>query len=111
LELYGSSLQHITNEVIPDLYVLQLIIEHIISIQLWLSHRITVASISKSNRFVNNIRSHTASQLVEHATMYYASVVLGAMLNYSLLCHEVMADLRLNQHLEVLFLSETLPAQ
>jgi hypothetical protein len=77
----------------------------------WLSHRITVASISRSNRSVNNIRSHTASQLAEHATMYSASVVLGAMLNCSLLCHEVMADPRLKQHPEVLFLSEALPAQ
>jgi ferritin-like metal-binding protein YciE len=64
------------NEVIPDLYVLRLIMEHIIFIQLWLSHRITVASISRSNRSVNNIRSHMASQLAEHATMYSASVVL-----------------------------------
>jgi hypothetical protein len=35
---------------------------------LWLSHRIMVASISRSNRPVNNFRSHMASQLVEHAT-------------------------------------------
>jgi hypothetical protein len=67
--------------------------------------------ISKSNRSVNNIRSHTASQLVEHATMYFASIVLRAMMNFSLLCHEIMADLRLKQHPEVLFLSETLPDQ
>jgi hypothetical protein len=52
-----------------------------------------------------------ASQLAEHATMYSASVVLGAMLNCFLLYHEVMADLRLKQHPEVLFLSETLPTQ
>jgi hypothetical protein len=70
-----------------------------------------VASISRSNRSVNTIQSHTASQLAEHATMYSASVVLRAMLNCSLLCHEVMVDLKLKQHLEVLFLSKTLPAQ
>jgi hypothetical protein len=52
-----------------------------------------------------------ASQLVEHAAMYFTSVMLGAMLDCSLLCHEVMADPRLKQHPEVLFLSETLPAQ
>jgi hypothetical protein len=55
MEIYSSSLHHIMNEVIPDLYVLQLIMEHIIFRQLWLSHRIMVASISKSNRSVNNI--------------------------------------------------------
>jgi hypothetical protein len=79
--------------------------------QLWLSHRVTVASISRSNRPVNNFRSHMDSQLVEHAAMYSASVVLRAILDCSLLYHEVMADPRLKQHLEVLFLSETLPAQ
>jgi hypothetical protein len=52
-----------------------------------------------------------ASQLAEHATMYSASVVLGTMLNFSLLSHEVMANLRLKQHIEVIFLSETIPAQ
>jgi hypothetical protein len=52
-----------------------------------------------------------ASQLGEHAGMYSASAALGAMLDYSLLCHEVMADPRLKQHSEVLFLSETLPSQ
>jgi hypothetical protein len=49
--------------------------------------------------------------LAEHATMYSTSVMLGVMLDCSLLCHEIMADPRLKQHLEVLFLSETLPAQ
>jgi hypothetical protein len=34
LELYNSSLHHIMNEVIPDIYVLRLIMEHIIFIQL-----------------------------------------------------------------------------
>jgi hypothetical protein len=49
--------------------------------------------------------------LAEHATMYSASAMLGAMLDCSLLCHEVMVDPRLKQHPEVLFLSETPPAQ
>jgi hypothetical protein len=52
-----------------------------------------------------------ASQLEEHATMYSTSTMLKEMLNFSLLYHEVMADLRLKQHPEVLFLSETLPSQ
>jgi hypothetical protein len=47
-----------------------------------------------------------ASQLAEHATMYFAFVVLRAILDFFLLCHEVMADPRLKQHPEVLFLSE-----
>jgi hypothetical protein len=51
------------------------------------------------------------SQLAEHATMYSTSAMLGEMLNLSLLFHEVMADLRLKQHLELLFLSKTLPSQ
>jgi hypothetical protein len=51
-----------------------------------------------------------ASQLVEHAAMYSASVVLRAILDYFLLCHEVMANPRLKQHPEVLFLSEAFPA-
>jgi hypothetical protein len=37
--------------------------------------------------------------------------MLGAMLNCTLLYNEVIADLRLKQHPEVLFLSEALPAQ
>jgi hypothetical protein len=52
-----------------------------------------------------------ASQLAEQAAMYYASVVLSAMLDCFLLYHEIMVDPRLKQHPEVLFLSETLPAQ
>jgi hypothetical protein len=52
-----------------------------------------------------------ASQLAEHATMYSAYVVLRAMLNCSLLCHEVMDESKLKQHHEVLFLSEALPSQ
>jgi hypothetical protein len=109
--LWFLSTPYITNEVISNLYLLQLIMEHIIPIQLWLLHSITMASISRSNSSVNNIRSHTTSQLAEHATMYSASFVLGAMLNCSLLCHEVMDDPKLKQHPEVPFLSETIPAQ
>jgi hypothetical protein len=105
MELYGFSLQHITNEVIPDLYVLRLIMEQIIFIQLWLSHRITMASISRSNRSVNNIRSYMASPLAEHAAIYSASAVLGEILDCFLLYHEVTADPILKQHPEVIFLS------
>jgi hypothetical protein len=83
----------------------------VIFIQLWLSHRIMIASISKSNRPVNNFRSHMASQLAEHAAMYSVSVELRAILDCFLLCHDIMAEPRLKQHPEVLFLSETLPAQ
>jgi hypothetical protein len=83
----------------------------VIFMELWLSHGIMVASIPRSNRPVNSFRSHMASQLAEHATMYSAFVVLRAILDCFLLCHEVMADPRLKQHPEVLFLSETLPSQ
>jgi hypothetical protein len=79
--------------------------------KLWLLHRITIASIYKSNRPVNNFHNHVASQLAEHVAVYSASVVLKATLDCFLLCHEVMVDPRLKQHPEVLFLSETLPAQ
>jgi hypothetical protein len=70
-----------------------------------------VSFISKSNRLVNNFQSHIASQLAEHATMYSASAVLRAMLDYFLLYHDIMDNPKLKQHPEVLFLSETLPAQ
>jgi hypothetical protein len=70
-----------------------------------------VSFISKSNRPVNNFRSHIALPLAEHTTMYFASAVLRAMLDCFLLCHEIMADHKLKQHPEVLFLLETLPAQ
>jgi hypothetical protein len=79
--------------------------------QLKLSHRIVVASISRSNRPINNLRSHIASELAEHVAMYSASAALRAMLDCFLLYHEIMADPKLKQHPEVLFLSETLPAQ
>jgi hypothetical protein len=49
--------------------------------------------------------------MAEHAAMYYAFIVLRAMLDCFLLYHEIMVDPRLKQHPEVLFLSETLPAQ
>jgi hypothetical protein len=52
-----------------------------------------------------------ASQLAEHAAMYYAFVVLRAILDCFMFCQEAMADPRLKQHPKVLFLSETLPAQ
>jgi hypothetical protein len=52
-----------------------------------------------------------ASQLEEHASMYSASVVLSAILDGFLLYHEIMADPRLKEHPEVLFLSKTLPSQ
>jgi hypothetical protein len=39
-----------------------------------------------------------ASQLAEHATMYSASVVLREMLDFFLLCHEIMADPILKKH-------------
>jgi hypothetical protein len=52
-----------------------------------------------------------ASQLEEHAAMYYTYVVLRAMLDCFLLRHEIMADPRLKQHPEVLFLLETLQDQ
>jgi hypothetical protein len=70
-----------------------------------------IASISRSYRPVNNFQSHMASQLVEHATMYSASFLLRAILDFFLLCYEIIDDPRLKQHPEVLFLSETLPAQ
>jgi hypothetical protein len=84
---------------ISDLYVFR----SVIFMQLWLSHRIKVALISKSNRPVSNFRSHIASQLAEHATMYSASTVLRAILDCFLLCHEIIADPKLKHHPEVFF--------
>jgi hypothetical protein len=104
MEFYGSSLHHIMHEVIHDLYVLQLIMEQIIFIQLCLSHRITVASISRSNRSFNNILNHMATPLTEHAAIYSSSAVLREIMDCFLLFHEVMAGPRLKQHLEVIFL-------
>jgi hypothetical protein len=52
-----------------------------------------------------------ALQLAEHVAMYSTYVVLRAILDWFLLCHEVMADPKLKQHHEVLFLSEALPSQ
>ena len=45
-----------------------------------------------------------ALKLAEHATIYFSSVVMREMLDFFLLCHEVMVDPKMNQHLEVLFL-------
>jgi hypothetical protein len=52
-----------------------------------------------------------ASQLAKHAAMYYAFVVMRAILDFFLLCHKVMDDPRLKRHPEVLFLLEALPSQ
>jgi hypothetical protein len=51
------------------------------------------------------------SQLAKHVAMYSASAVLRAILDCFLLCYEVMADPKLKQHPEVLFLFEALLAQ
>jgi hypothetical protein len=51
------------------------------------------------------------SQLVEHAVMYFSSIVLREILDFFVLYHEIMVDPKLKQHPEVLFLSETLPTQ
>jgi hypothetical protein len=47
----------------------------------------------------------------EHATMFYASIVLKEMLDCFLLFHDIMADPKVKQHSEVIFLSETLLSQ
>jgi hypothetical protein len=60
---------------------------------------------------VNIFQIHIASQLEEHAAMYFASIVLREVLDFFLLSHEIMADPKLKQHPKVLFLSETLPAK
>jgi hypothetical protein len=52
-----------------------------------------------------------ASQLAKHVVMYSAYVMLREIVDYFFLFHEFMADPELKQHLEVLFLSEALPAQ
>jgi hypothetical protein len=64
-----------------------------------------------SNRPVNNFRSHMDSHLVEHDEMYFAFVVLREILYLSLLFHEVMADPKLKQHPEVIFLFESISSQ
>ena len=66
----------------------------VIFIQLWLSHRITVVSKSRSTRPDINFLSHMDSQLEEQAAIYSASIVLRATLNYFLLNHEIMVDSR-----------------
>jgi hypothetical protein len=77
----------------------------VIFMQLWLSHRIKVSLISKSNRSVSNFQSHIASQLVEHVAMYSTSIVMRAILDCFLLCHGIIVDPKLKQHPEVIFLS------
>jgi hypothetical protein len=47
----------------------------------------------------------------QHVAIYFAYAVLRAILDCFLLYHEVMANPKLKQHPEVLFLSEALPAQ
>ena len=79
---------------IPYFYVLRWNIGFsIIFIQLWLSHRITVVSISMSKRLDISFQVHMTSQLVEQSAMYSASVVLIATLDFFLLNHEIIADL------------------
>jgi hypothetical protein len=51
------------------------------------------------------------SQLEEHAGMYFTSVMMREILDFFLLWHEVMVEPGMKQHLEVIFLSETLPAE
>jgi hypothetical protein len=51
-----------------------------------------------------------SSQLAKHVAMYSTSVVLRAILDYLLLFPKAMADPKLKQHPEVLFLSEALPS-
>ena len=46
----------------------------------------------------------------EHVAIYSAPVVLRETLDYFLLSHEIMADPKLKHPPEVLFLSDTLPA-
>jgi hypothetical protein len=111
MELYGSSLHHIKNEVISDPYVLQIIMVHIIFIQIWLSQRITVDSISRSNRSINDIGNHMASPLVKNDAIYSTSITLREIIYCFLLHNEIMANPRLKQHPEVLFLLETLPSK
>ena len=77
----------------------------VILIQLWLSQRISVASISTSNSPANIFRSHTTSLHVEYATMYSAYAVLSEIHICFLLNQEIMHDPILKQHHDVIFLS------
>jgi hypothetical protein len=52
-----------------------------------------------------------ASQLAEHAAIYFSSSLSREILDCFMLCHEIMVELKLKQHHEMLFLSEALPAQ
>ena len=49
--------------------------------------------------------------MAEHVAMYSASTVLREILDCFLLYYEVMDDLKLKQHPEVIFLSEALLSQ
>ena len=52
-----------------------------------------------------------ASQLARLVVIYSTSIELNAIEYYFLLNHEIIVDPKLKQHLDVLFLSITLPAQ
>ena len=84
---------------------------YVILIQIWLSQRKLVTSISSLNKLANNFWSHTASLQVEQAAMYYSFVMLSEILVYFLLNHEIMLDPKLKQQPELLFLSLALPSQ
>ena len=85
--------------------------EVVIFMQFWLSHRITVASIYRSNIPDNNFRSHMDSQLEEQAAIYSAFVFLRETLDNFLLIHDITDDPRMKHPLEVIFPSKTLPDQ
>ena len=97
---------------IPVFYVLRWNIGFsIIFIQLWLSHRILVVSISRSKRPDISFQSDMDSQQAEQAAIYPASSILREILDCFLLNHEIIADPKQKHPPEVIFLSETLPAQ
>ena len=97
---------------IPDFYVLGWNTGFsVIFIQLWLSHRITVVSFSKSKRPNISFRSHVAAQLAEQASIYSTSAVLRETLDCFLLNHELIEDPKQKHLPDVLFLPKILPAQ
>jgi hypothetical protein len=108
LKLHFSLLHHISDIMVLDLDMLGLVMKHQVLQQL---HQIQVASNSRSNNPTNIFQSHTSSLLAEHAAIYSASAVLSTTLVFFLLNHEIIADPKLKQHLDVLFRSATLPAQ
>ena len=67
-----------------------------IFIQIQLSHRISVVSISRSKKPDISFRSHMASQLEEQVAMYSSLDVLREILSYFLLNHEIITDPRQN---------------